>query len=218
VCIFIGNAVVIVDGAQSVPHMPVSVKELDCDFLVFSAHKMCGPTGIGVLYGKKELLENMQPFLYGGDMIRTVSYENATWNDLPWKFEAGTPNIADGIAFGTAIDFLTQEGMGKIQKHEKELTNYAIKKLSKIKNISVYGPKIRAGVIAFNLKGIHAHDVSALLDTEGIAVRGGHHCAMPLTKKLGMDASVRASFYLYNTKKDVDALIKGLKKVEEVFA
>ncbi|MEK6963695.1 MAG: cysteine desulfurase, partial [Nanoarchaeota archaeon] len=214
------GALVIVDAAQSVPHMPVDVQKMDCDFMAFSSHKMLGPTGIGVLYGKKELLEKMEPFLYGGGMIREVTYENATWNELPWKFEAGTPNIADGIAFGEAIRYLQKIGMSKIQKHEQELTKYAMQKLGKIAGITVYGPDAskRIGVISFNLSGTHPHDIATLMDKQGIAIRAGHHCTMPLHKSLGMQSTCRVSFYLYNTTKEVDALCEALEKVRKVFA
>ncbi len=211
------GALFVVDAAQSVPHMPVDVKSIGCDFLAFSAHKMLGPTGIGVLYGKKGLLQEMPPFLYGGDMIREVSFEDSRFNDLPWKFEAGTPNIAGAVGFGAAIDYLRKVGMENIFDHEKNLAAYALKLLSDAK-VEVYGPKYRAGVVAFNLPGIHAHDVAAILDQEGIAVRGGHHCAMPLMKKLNINGSVRASFYLYNTKEEVEALASNLSKVREVFS
>tara|TARA_Y100000310_G_scaffold341089_1_gene439067 strand:- start:7720 stop:8931 length:1212 start_codon:yes stop_codon:yes gene_type:complete len=213
------NALLIVDAAQSVPHMKVDVKDLGADFLAFSGHKMLGPTGIGVLYGKKELLEKMDPFLYGGEMIKEVTFENTKFNDLPWKFEAGTMNIAQGIGLGAAIDYLNQIGMENIENYEKELVKYAMEKLSEIKEVEIYGPSAdkRSGLIAFNIKGVHAHDTAQILDGEGIAVRAGHHCAMPLASKLGIAASARASFYLYNTKEEVDKLIEGIKKVIKVF-
>src|SRR3989338_3793098 len=211
------GALIIGDGAQSVPHMPVDVKELDADFYAFSGHKMLGPTGIGVLYGKKELLEEMQPFLYGGEMIREVKFEDTTFNDLPWKFEAGTMNIVEGIGLGAAIDYLSNIGMGQIQKRDKELVNYAVKRLKEIKDLAIYGPEERGAVVSFNLKGIHAHDVSQILDSEGIAIRAGHHCCMPLMSVLGVPATARASFYLYNTEEEIDAFIKGLHKVRKVF-
>ena len=211
------GALFVVDAAQSVPHMPVDVMSIGCDFLAFSAHKMLGPTGIGVLYGKKDLLEEMPPFLYGGDMIREVSFEDSRFNDLPWKFEAGTPNIAGAVGFGAAIDYLKKVGLENIFGHEKNLAAYALKLLSDAK-VEIYGPKVRTGVVSFNLAGIHAHDVAAILDQEGIAVRGGHHCAMPLMKKLNINGSVRASFYLYNTKDDVEALAAALSKVWKVFS
>jgi cysteine desulfurase/selenocysteine lyase len=213
------NALMIVDAAQSVPHMKVDVKDLDVDFLAFSGHKMLGPTGIGVLYGKKELLKEMQPFLYGGEMIKEVTFKQTKFNDLPWKFEAGTPNIAQGIGLGYAIDYLNKIGMENIENHEKGLVKYAYEKLSKIKEVEIYGPSTekRSGLIAFNVKGIHAHDTSQILDGEGIAIRAGHHCAMPLASKLGIAASARASFYLYNTKEEIDKLIEGIHKVIKVF-
>ncbi len=213
-----GNAILIVDAAQSIPHMKIDVKQLDADFLVFSGHKMYGPTGIGVLYGKRALLENMQPFLYGGDMIKEVTFKEAKWNDLPHKFEAGTPAIAEVIGLGAAIDYLNSIGMEKIEAHERELVNYAYEKLSQVPRIKIYGPKERASLISFNLDGIHAHDVVQILDSEGIACRGGHQCAMPLHREvLGVQGSVRASFGLYNEKEDVDALINALEKVRKVF-
>ena len=215
------GALIIVDAAQSVPHFSVNVKDLDCDFLTFSGHKMCGPTGVGVLYGKKELLLTMEPFLYGGDMINEVTFEKATWNELPWKFEAGTPNIAQVIGLAAAIEYLQNQDVQKITEHEKELTDYALEKLSKISGLKIIGPTTndnRGAVFSFILEGIHPHDISEILDREGVAVRGGHHCAMPLMSKLGVNGTTRASFYLYNSKEDVDALIIGIKKVQEVFA
>ncbi len=213
------NAYFIVDGAQSVPHMKVDAKKLDCDFLAFSGHKMLAPTGIGVLYGKKELLDKMEPFLYGGEMIKEVGFEDSKWNDLPWKFEAGTANIAQGIGLGAAIDYLRKTGMEKISQHDREITKYAHEMLSEIKEAEIYGPdgENRGNLIAFNVKGVHAHDASAILDSEGVAVRAGHHCAMPLHSVLGIAASARASFYLYNTKEEVDKLIYGVQKVIRVF-
>ena len=212
------GAIVVIDGAQSVPHMPVDVKKIGCDFLAFSAHKMLGPSGIGVLYGKKNLLEKMEPLMFGGDMIKEVTFEKASWNDLPWKFEAGTPNMAGAVGLSAALDYLNQFGMENVREHELMLTKYAMKKLSEIEGIEIYGPAAgqKTGVISFNMKGVHPHDVSSILDTEGIAVRGGHHCAMPLMRLLGIQGSARASFYLYNTKGEVDALIKALDKVRRV--
>jgi cysteine desulfurase / selenocysteine lyase len=211
------NALLIVDAAQSIPHMKVDVKELDVDFLAFSGHKILGPTGIGVLYGKKELLEDMQPFLYGGEMIKEVTFENTKFNHLPWKFEAGTMNIAQAIGLGAAVDYLTEIGMENIWQHDQELVNYAYEKLDEIKEIEIYGSKERSSLISFNIKGVHAHDTAQILDGEGIAVRAGHHCAMPLASKLGITASARASFYLYNTKEEVDKLVEGIYKVIKVF-
>jgi cysteine desulfurase/selenocysteine lyase len=214
------NALFVVDAAQSVPHLPIDVKDIDCDFLVFSAHKMLGPTGIGVLYGKKDLLNEMQPFNYGGDMILEVKFDDAKFNELPWKFEAGTPNIAGAIGFGATIDYLNEIGMDNIREHGKELTEYAIKKLSKVKNLEMYGPldsEKRGALISFNLINIHPHDIVSLLDDNGIAVRGGHHCAMPTMKLMNLTGSVRASFYLYNTKEEIDYLAETLEKVKGVF-
>ncbi|MEK6861432.1 MAG: cysteine desulfurase [Nanoarchaeota archaeon] len=214
------GVIVLVDAAQSVPHMKIDVKDLDCDFLAFSGHKMCGPTGIGVLYGKKELLEEMEPIFGGGDMIKEVQYRNATWNELPWKFEAGTPNIAGAIGLGAAIDYLNSIGIDNIHNYEKFLTKYALEKLSKVKDVKIYGPRdinVRNGVISFNLADIHAHDLTTVLDEEDIAIRSGHHCAMPLIEKLGIIAAARISFYLYNTCEDVDRLIDALEKARKVF-
>ncbi len=213
------DALTVIDGAQSVPHFPVDVKKLDVDFLAFSAHKMLGPTGIGGLYGKKKLLEELHPASFGGGMIREVTEQDASWADLPWKFEAGTPPIAAGIGFGAAADYLLNIGMQHIHDHERKLTIKALDVLNK-DTIDVYGPAAdhRGGVVTFNVKGVHAHDVSSLLDDEGIAVRGGHHCNMPLMKKLGIQGSVRASFYLYNTEEELDVLNNALGKVAKVFS
>ncbi len=210
----------IIDGAQSVPHFSVDVRELDCDFLCFSAHKMLGPTGIGILYGKKELLEKMNPNYFGGDMISEVTYESATWNDLPYKFEAGTPNIADAIATGVAVDYLTRIGMDNIFKHEQYLTEYTINKFSELRNYKIIGPKKiknRGGVISFNHRNLHPHDVGEVLDKFGIAIRTGHHCAMPLVRSYDIVAAARASFYLYNTKDEIDYFIESLIEVENYF-
>ena len=211
------GSLIVVDGAQSTPHMPVDVKKLDADFYAFSGHKMLGPTGVGVLYGKKELLENMQPFLYGGEMIREVRFDDTKFNELPWKFEAGTPNIAEGIGLGVAIDYLKKIGMEKIHQRDKELVNYAIKRLKEIDNVTIYGPKERGAVIAFNVDKVHAHDVSQILDSEGVAIRAGHHCAMPLHSILGINSTARASFYLYNTEEEVDVFINAIHKAKKVF-
>ncbi len=214
------NAIFIVDAAQSVPHIPVDVKDLNCDFLAFSSHKMLGPTGIGVLYGKKQLLENLSPFLYGGDMISEVKFEDSTWNDLPWKFEAGTPNISGGIALGAAADYLKTAGLENIQRHVKEVSDYAAERLSTISGVIIYGPKDpkeRSGIISFNIEGIHAHDVASLLDRENVCVRGGHHCAMPLMNLLGVPGTVRVSFYLYNTFDDVEVLYNAVENAKKVF-
>jgi cysteine desulfurase / selenocysteine lyase len=213
------GAVFVVDAAQSVPHLPVDVQELDCDFLAFSAHKMCGPTGIGVLYGRRELLEAMPPFLGGGDMIRRVELGGSTWNDLPWKFEAGTPSIAEGIGLGAAVDYLDNLGMANVHAHEQFITGYALEALSEIPGLRLMGPPVaqRGGVAAFTLDGIHPHDIAQLLDEDGIAIRAGHHCAMPLHHKLGVAASARASFYVYTTTADIDRLVAGLHRVRQVF-
>ncbi|MBI2655094.1 cysteine desulfurase [Candidatus Woesearchaeota archaeon] len=211
------NALMIADGAQSAPHMPIDVKNIDVDFYAFSGHKMLGPTGIGVLYGKRELLEEMNPFLYGGEMIREVKFDDTKFNDLPWKFEAGTMNIAEGIGLSAAIDYLNNIGMEQIQKRDNELIDYAVKRLKEIKDLTIYGPEERGAVVSFNLKSIHAHDVSQILDSEGIAIRAGHHCCMPLMSVLKVPATARASFYLYNTEKEIDKLISALHKVKKMF-
>ncbi|KAG0511604.1 MAG: selenocysteine lyase, PLP-dependent [Nitrosopumilales archaeon] len=210
----------LVDGAQSVPHMKVDIEKLDCDFFAFSAHKMLGPTGVGVLWVRKEILETMPPFHGGGDMIREVHKYETTWNDLPYKFEAGTPNIADVIGFSAAIDYLSNIGMDAIRQHEIDLTKYALEKMSQVKGITIYGVKDilnRGGVISFNFHDVHPHDVATIIDREGIAVRSGHHCAQVLMERLNVAATNRASFYIYNTKEDVDKLIKSLEKVSELY-
>ena len=213
------GAYMIVDGAQSTPHMPVDVKELDVDFFAFSGHKMLAPMGIGGLFGKEELLEKMHPFLFGGDMIKFVTYEDAQWNHLPWKFEAGTPNVSGGIGLKVAIEYLEKVGFDTIHKIESELTTYAYERLSELPYIKIYGPepKYRGAVISFTMEGIHPHDIATLLDEDGIAVRAGHHCAQPLMTLLKTDATTRASFYLYNTKEDVDILIESLQKIYKLF-
>jgi cysteine desulfurase/selenocysteine lyase len=216
------GAVVLIDAAQSVPHMTVDVQALDVDFLAASGHKMCGPTGIGFLYGKRALLEAMPPFLTGGDMIKRVSYESTTFNELPWKFEAGTSNVADAIALGVAVDYLQTVGMDWIRAHEIRLTAYALDALRGLESrgLAVYGParaEDRGGIISFNFGDIHAHDLASLLDIEGVCVRAGHHCTMPLMDKMGWPATARASFYLYNTEDDIDALVEALEKAAEVF-
>ena len=200
--------------------MKIDVKELDCDFLAFSGHKMYGPLGIGILYGKQDLLEELSPFILGGGMINSVSYEDATYAEIPEKFEAGTQNIGPTIALGTAIDYLENIGFDKIQEYEKELTQYALEKLTQLENIEIYNPgsKKSSTVISFNLKNIHPHDVATILNDDNIAIRAGHHCCMPLMKKLGISGTCRASFSIFNTKEDVDKLIMGLKKCLEVFA
>ena len=213
------GAVVMVDGAQSVPHMPVDVRALDCDFLAFSGHKMLAPTGIGALYGKRELLEAMPPFFGGGEMIREVRLEGSTWNDVPFKFEAGTMNIADTIAFGAAIDYLSEIGMEAVHAHGRELVEEAMRVLGSIPGVTIYGPPAaeRGGIVPFTVDDIHAHDVAAILDHEGVAVRAGHHCAMPLHTKLGLAATTRASFYVYNLISDVERLGEGVRKAKQVF-
>jgi cysteine desulfurase / selenocysteine lyase len=214
------GALALIDGAQSVPHMPVNVRDLDADFLVFSSHKMLGPTGIGVLYGKEEILNEMEPFLYGGEMIREVFPDSATWNDLPWKFEAGTPNIADAIAFSPALDYLTNLGMDNVRKHEIGLTAYALERLKEIDSIRVFGPtnvEHRGGAISFVDRDIHPHDLATFLDGRGIAIRAGHHCAQVLMRRLGVVATSRASFYIYNSNQDVDDFIEALKDARRYF-
>lgn len=211
---------ILIDGAQAVPHMKVDIQSLDCDFFAFSAHKMLGPTGIGVLWVRKSILELMPPFHGGGDMIREVHKYETTWNDLPYKFEAGTPNIADVVAFGVAIDYLEKIGMQAIREHEIELTKYALEKMSTVKGITIYGTKVitrRGGVISFNFHDVHPHDVAHIVDREGIAIRSGHHCAQVLMERLNVAATNRASFYIYNTKADIDSLVKSLEKVAELF-
>lgn len=214
------KAVTVVDACQSVPHMPVDVQEIDSDFLCFSGHKMLGPTGIGVLHGKEEILTEMSPFLYGGDMISEVTYEESKWNELPYKFEAGTPNIADSIALGVACEYLENVGMENIWNHEMELGDYAVNQISKLNKFKILGNKskeLRGGVVSFVHENIHPHDIGSLLDGFGIAIRTGHHCAMPLVRSYGVVAASRASFYLYNNKDEVDKLVEGLKLVEEYF-
>ncbi|HEM6026874.1 cysteine desulfurase [Streptococcus suis] len=214
------GAYLVVDGAQSVPHMAVNVQELDVDFYAFSGHKMLGPTGIGVLYGKEELLNRMSPVEFGGEMIDFVYEQSATWKELPWKFEAGTPNIAGAIGLGAAIDYLTEIGMDAIQAYEAELVDYIFPKIQAIPGLTIYGSQDlskRTGVIAFNLDDLHPHDVATALDYEGVAVRAGHHCAQPLLRYLQVPATVRASFYIYNTKADCDKLVEAIIKTKEFF-
>ena len=213
------NAIVLVDGAQSAPHLKVDMQALDADFYAFSAHKMCGPTGIGALYGKAALLESMPPFLGGGDMIKEVKLRSFRANSLPHKFEAGTPAIAEAIGFGSAVDYLTKLGMDNIAEHEHQITEYALERLEEIPGVKLFGPSAdkKGGVAAFTLDGIHPHDVAQILDQDGIAVRAGHHCAQPLHEKFGIPATSRASFYLYNTKEEVDLLVNGIYKVKEIF-
>src|SRR5579863_4534066 len=239
------SAVALVDAAQSVPHLPVDVEALDADFLCFSGHKMPGPTGIGVLYGKRDLLEAMPPFMGGGDMIRTVGLRQSTWNDLPWKFEAGTPAIAEAIGLGAAVDYLNALGMEAVQQHEQEMTGYALEQLQSVPGLTIYGPAassdprggsliqtsndasastlaastgLRGGVISFTLGDIHPHDLASILDQEaGVAVRAGHHCAQPLMERLGVAATARASFYVYTIKEEIDTLVQGLQRAIEIF-
>ncbi|HZO71084.1 MAG TPA: cysteine desulfurase [Ktedonobacteraceae bacterium] len=214
------GALALVDGAQSVPHLPVDVQELDVDFLCFSAHKMLGPTGIGALYGKRELLEAMPPFMGGGDMIRRVGLRESTWNDLPWKFEAGTPAIAEAIGFGAAIDYLNELGMTAVMQHEREITVYAMEQLQTVPELMIYGPDAgkRGGVISFTLGDIHPHDLASILDQEaGVAIRAGHHCAQPLMERFGLSATARASFYVYTIKEEIDTLVQGLHKARQIF-
>ena len=210
----------LIDGAQAVPHMKVDLTELDCDFYAFSAHKMLGPTGVGVLWAKKEILEKMTPYQGGGDMIREVHKYETTWNDLPYKFEAGTPNIADVIGFKTAIEYLQKIGMENIRNHELELTKYALDQMEKVQGITLYGakePEKRGGVVSFNFNDVHPHDVGTIIDKDGVAIRSGHHCAQVLMEKLNVAATNRASFYIYTTKEEIDVLITALQNVAKVF-
>ncbi|EGK8871871.1 cysteine desulfurase [Listeria monocytogenes] len=214
------GAVILVDGAQAVPHMEVDVVDLDADFYAFSGHKMMAPTGIGALYGKRELLDAMEPTEFGGEMIDFVELYDSTWKELPWKFEAGTPIIGGAIALGAAIDYLAEVGLANIHAHEQALASYAIEEMSKIEGITIYGPKDaskRCGLVTFNLDGAHPHDIATILDEDGIAIRAGHHCAQPLMKWLDVSSTARASFYIYNTKEEIDALIDGLKLTKEYF-
>jgi cysteine desulfurase / selenocysteine lyase len=215
------GAVMVVDAAQSAPHMKIDVQDLDCDFLAFSGHKMCAPTGIGVLYGKKKLLENMEPIEFGGEMIDFVHLQESTWKELPWKFEGGTPIIAGAIGLGAAIDYLTAIGLDNIAEHEHKLVAYALEKMSTVPGMAIYGPMDpakRAGLVTFNISDVHPHDVATVLDAEGIAVRAGHHCAQPLMRWLKVSSTARASFYLYNTEEDIDKLVEGLVKTKEYFS
>ena len=215
------GAAVLIDGAQSVPHMPVDVNDLDCDFLAFSGHKMLGPTGIGALYAKREVLDQMEPFLRGGEMVLEVWYDRATWNDLPMRFEAGTPNIADAIGLGAAVDYLQGLGMENVREHEIQLTRYALEAFKELEELNVFGPtdpQLRGGIISFHSEEVHPHDLGTALDRQGIAVRTGHHCTMPLMRKLGVVATARASFYLYNTEEEADVLVDGLKQALRYFA
>jgi len=211
---------VLVDGAQSVPHMPIDVQDLDCDFLAFSGHKMCGPTGIGVLYGKRELLQNMEPYQSGGEMIREVHLYEASFKDPPFKFEAGTTDIAGAIGLGVAVDYLSKLGLRNIRDHDRETTKYALEALGGVRGLKVYGPmepETRGGVVSFNLADVHAHDMASMLDEDGIAVRSGHHCAQPLMERLGVPATTRASVYLYNTEEEIDRLVESVERAGRVF-
>ena len=214
------GALLLVDAAQSVPHMPVDVQELDCDFLAFSGHKMMGPTGVGVLYAKPHLLKSIRPFLGGGSMIRKVMLTESTWADAPQKFEAGTPNIADVIALGAAVDYLSELSMEQVREHERQITQYALDRLREVSGIKLFGPwelDTRGGVVSFDLDGVHPHDIAQILDSEAVAVRAGHHCCQPLMRRFNVPATARASFYAYNTETEVDALIQGLHKAQRVF-
>ena len=212
------HALMLVDGAQSAPHLPVDVEALGCDFFACSGHKMLGPTGVGVLWGRPEILEEMDPFMGGGEMIREVHLDHSTWNDLPYKFEAGTMNIAQAVGLGAAVDYLGEFGMENVREHERHLGEYAYRRLSEIEGITVYGPeKDRTGLVSFSLPDVHPHDLSQLLDEEGVAIRSGHHCAQPLMRRLGVAATARASFYLYNTEQEVDELVEALAGAREFF-
>lgn len=215
------GATVLLDAAQSVPHLPVDVQALDVDFLCFSSHKMLGPTGIGVLYGKRDLLEAMPPFMGGGDMIRKVGLRESTWNELPWKFEAGTPAIAEAIGLGAAVDYLNELGMENVLRHEQEITAYAMEQLRAVPGLTIYGPEAtqRGGVVSFTLGDIHPHDLASILDQEeGVAIRAGHHCAQPLIERFGQSAMARASFYVYTIPEDIDVLVRGLHKALQIFS
>lgn len=213
------GALVLVDGAQSVPHMAVDVTDLGCDFLAFSGHKMLGPTGIGVLYGRREILESMDPFLFGGDMISYVHLESAGWNEVPYKFEAGTPHIAGAVGLAAAVEYLQGIGMERVEEHERHLANLTIERLEALGYVEIYGPRCeRAGLVSFNIRGVHPHDVATVLNEEGVAVRAGHHCAQPLMEWLGVPATNRASFYIYNDKNDVERLVQAVMRTKEFFA
>ena len=215
------GALVLIDGAQAVPHMPVDVQALGADFYGFTGHKMCGPTGIGVLWARRELLEAMPPFLAGGEMIKRVHLRDASWNDLPWKFEAGTQAIAEAIGLGVAVDYLSQLGMARVREHERTLVDYGLERLQDVSGITLYGPRepeIHGGAISFTIPGIHPHDLATLIDRDGIAVRAGHHCTQPLMDRLGVPATTRASFYIYNEAAEIDQLVSGIQKAQKVFA
>lgn len=214
------GALTLVDGAQGVPHFSIDVRNLDCDFLAFSAHKMLGPTGVGILYGKREIMEKMMPFKYGGEMIKEVSKNKSVWNDLPYKFEAGTPNIAGAAAFKSAIEYLENIGMDNVLKHDRDLKNYAYEKLKSYPKIKIYSPKNEnesSGILSFNIEGVHPHDITSILDSEGVAVRAGNHCAQPLVASLNENSTVRLSFYIYNTRGEIDQMVNALEKVYEIF-
>src|SRR5215471_10888482 len=212
------GALLCIDGAQSIPHMPVDVRALGCDFFAFSGHKMLGPTGSGGLYGRRQLLEEMEPFLFGGDMISEVTFEGARWNELPWKFEAGTPVIAQGIGLGAAVEYLQGLGMAAVQAHEHTLVQYALERLGQMRDVEVYGPPAdqRGGVVSFNLNGLHPHDMASILDQHGVAIRAGHHCAMPLMHVLGINGTCRASFYVYNSIDEIDILVEAIGEARRV--
>jgi cysteine desulfurase / selenocysteine lyase len=215
------GALVLIDGAQAVPHMPVDVQALGADFYGFTGHKMCGPTGIGVLWARRQLLEAMPPFLAGGEMIKRVHLRDATWNDLPWKFEAGTQAIAEAIGLGVAVDYLSQLGMPRVREHERALVDYGLERLEDVRGLTLYGPRepeIHGGAISFSVAGVHPHDLATLIDREGIAVRAGHHCTQPLMDRLGVPATTRASFYIYNDAGEIDQLVSGIQKAQKVFA
>ena len=212
------GAITVIDGAQAVPHMKVDIENLGCDFYAFSGHKMLGPTGVGVLIGRKTILEKMDPFMGGGEMINTVTMEKSTWNDVPWKFEAGTPNIAQVIGLGAAIDYIEKIDIENIHQHEQALLKYGLEILSQNENIVLYGnPEIRGAVIPFNVKNVHPHDLAKFLDTDGICIRAGHHCTQPIMNRLGINATARASFYIYNTKNDIEKLAESIKKTADIF-
>ena len=214
------DAIMVVDASQAAPHRPLDVRALDCDFLAFTGHKMCGPSGIGVLWGRREILERMSPFNLGGEMIRSVSLERTTWNELPHKFEAGTPPIAEAYGLGVAIDYLTAIGLEAVERHERELTGYALVRLAEVPGLTVVGPPLerRGGIVSFTIDGVHPHDVAQVLDWEGVAVRAGHHCTEPAMRRLGISATTRASFYLYTLREEIDRLVEGLHQVRQVFA
>jgi cysteine desulfurase/selenocysteine lyase len=211
------GAIMVVDAAQAAPHRPIDVQALGCDFIAISSHKLCGPSGVGALWGRPELLEQMQPFNLGGEMIRSVALDRTSWNELPYKFEAGTPAIAEAYGFGAAIDYLGEIGLGAIEAHEHELTEYALSRLAELDWVRVFGPPVdrRAGIVSFEVGGIHPHDVAQILDWEGVAVRAGHHCTQPLMSRLGVSATTRASFYLYTIPEEIDRLVDGLHKVKK---